>query len=342
MSGRTSGSWPCSTRRVCHWKKSQSTSPPASTSQTVGDSPAQDGPSGRGWIQPHSPERRTPKTTSASPSAESTAPTKSSCGRSSTGASAIRRASRRIAMTRTTSPANTQRHEKYVVQKPPMSGPTATATAPAAATSPYAAGRRSRGKLPATSATIAGRIKRRSHALEERPAEQEHGEVGSDRGRERPAPVDHAPDRERALAPDDRADLGAGDHQRGHHERVRRDRALDPGDRGPDVLGHRRDRDVHDRAVERHEELPRREREQDEHRAARASGRFRSCCCHWAGDASGTAGPRTRFQTRSRTMERTVMATMAANVCGAFRSVSTAKKASTTAVAPIAASTTGE
>jgi hypothetical protein len=44
------------------------------------------------------------------------------------------------------------------VQKPPISGPTAIAIAPAAATSPYAAGRRSSAKFPATSATIAGRI----------------------------------------------------------------------------------------------------------------------------------------------------------------------------------------
>ena len=60
--------------------------------------------------------------------------------------------------TSTTSPAKTQRHEKYVVQKPPISGPTATAIAPAAATSPYAAGRRSVAKFDATRATIAGRI----------------------------------------------------------------------------------------------------------------------------------------------------------------------------------------
>lgn len=40
-----------------------------------------------------------------------------------------------------------------------MSGPTAIATAAAAATSPYAAGRRSVVKLPATSATIAGRMR---------------------------------------------------------------------------------------------------------------------------------------------------------------------------------------
>ena len=41
---------------------------------------------------------------------------------------------------------------------PPISGPTATAIAPAAITRPYARGRPSGGKLPATSATIAGRI----------------------------------------------------------------------------------------------------------------------------------------------------------------------------------------
>ena len=45
-----------------------------------------------------------------------------------------------------------------MVQKPPISGPRATAIAPAAATRPYAAGRRAGGKFPATRATIAGRI----------------------------------------------------------------------------------------------------------------------------------------------------------------------------------------
>ena len=105
-------------------------------SQIVGERPAHDGPPALGWIQPHSAERSTPNTSSPRPSAESTAPTMSSLGCFSTGASAIRRVRSRIASTSTTSPANTQRHEKYVVQKPPISGPTATATAPAAATSP--------------------------------------------------------------------------------------------------------------------------------------------------------------------------------------------------------------
>ena len=136
IAGRTSGSWPCDSRRACQRKKTQITKSPPSTSQIVGDSPAHDGPPALGWIQPHSPERSTPKTSSPRPRAESTAPTTSSCGRSSAGASAIRRVRSRITSTITTSPAKTQRHEKYVVQKPPISGPTATAIAPAAATSP--------------------------------------------------------------------------------------------------------------------------------------------------------------------------------------------------------------
>ena len=35
-----------------------------------------------------------------------------------------------------TSPANTHRHDAYVVNNPPMSGPAATAIAPADATKP--------------------------------------------------------------------------------------------------------------------------------------------------------------------------------------------------------------
>ena len=54
---------------------------------------------------------------------------------------------------------NTHRHEKYSVARPPESGPTATAMAPAAATRPYARGRSATAKFAATSATIAGMIR---------------------------------------------------------------------------------------------------------------------------------------------------------------------------------------
>ena len=44
------------------------------------------------------------------------------------------------------------------MNRPPISGPAATAIAPADATSPYARGRSGRAKFDATSATIAGMI----------------------------------------------------------------------------------------------------------------------------------------------------------------------------------------
>jgi len=84
---------------------------------------------GFGNTRPHSLERSTPKTARPRPSADSTAPKTSSCGRWSTGASSIRREKSRITITTSTSPANTHRHDAYVVASPPISGPTATATA---------------------------------------------------------------------------------------------------------------------------------------------------------------------------------------------------------------------
>ncbi len=105
-------------------------------SHTTGEMPNHDGAPSLGTSQPHTPERSTANTKSASPDAESTEPTRSSFGRAVTGASSSFRASTRITSTTATSPANTQRHEKYVVAKPPTSGPTAIAIAPEAATSP--------------------------------------------------------------------------------------------------------------------------------------------------------------------------------------------------------------
>jgi hypothetical protein len=68
----------------------------------------------------------------------------------------------------------------------------------------------------------------------------------------------------------DLAKLAAGDHQRGHHQRVHRDRRLDPGHRRADVVGDRRNRRVHHRRVERHDELA--DREGGEHDSGRSCG----------------------------------------------------------------------
>ena len=63
-------------------------------------------------------------------------PTTSSLTPDSGGASLILRVKSRMTATRTTSPANTSRQVHRVVTAPPISGPAATAIAPAEATSP--------------------------------------------------------------------------------------------------------------------------------------------------------------------------------------------------------------
>ena len=52
------------------------------------------------------------------------------------GASAARRANRKIPAPTITSPAKTHRQDAYSVARPPISGPTAIAIAPAAPTRP--------------------------------------------------------------------------------------------------------------------------------------------------------------------------------------------------------------
>ena len=132
---------------------------PPTTSQTTGETPSRIGAPGLGRTQPQVPERSTPNTVMERPTTESTAPTRSKDTRSSGGMSFTRRSDNRMTPTMTTSPANTHRHEVKVVTAPPTRGPAATAMAPAAAISPYAAGRRSWGKLPATRATMAGMMR---------------------------------------------------------------------------------------------------------------------------------------------------------------------------------------
>ena len=77
-----------------------------------------------------------PYTMRPRPAADSAVPTRSRCASGSAGVSAIRRARARMTNTPTTSPANTQRQDAYVVNSPPMSGPAATAMAAADATRP--------------------------------------------------------------------------------------------------------------------------------------------------------------------------------------------------------------
>src|SRR5262245_47418529 len=131
-----SGSLPWAMRWSSQLKNDNSTAAPAVMSQITGDMPSHSGALGFGRTKPHDPERSNPYTTRPSPSADSAVPTRSSLTFGSAGASVMRRTSNKITMTIKTSPANTHRHDAYVVKSPPMSGPTATAIAPADATNP--------------------------------------------------------------------------------------------------------------------------------------------------------------------------------------------------------------
>ena len=71
----------------------------------------------------------------------------------------------------------------------------------------------------------------RAEPLDPRPADQQHGEVRAERRDQRAEPVHRQADGKDAVTPEDVAELGADEHERRHHERVHRDRALHPGHR---------------------------------------------------------------------------------------------------------------
>ena len=153
---------------------------------------------------------------------------------------------------------------------PPISGPSAAAIAADSGDQPVGAGTLGLGEVRRHQRHDRRHDQHRPQALKERPAEHQHRQAMRQRGGQRAAGVDDASDRECALAPDHLTDLPAGDHQRRHHERVQRDRGLDPGHRRSHILRDRRDRRVHDRRVQRHHELPGRQRDQGDLRCADA------------------------------------------------------------------------
>ena len=105
--GSSSAARPVAMRWRSQVKKPNSTARPASSSQKTGDRPSQAGAPGLGCTMPHDPERRTPKTSRARPTADSRVPTRSRRTPSSRGESAARRAKARMTRPTSTSPAKT-------------------------------------------------------------------------------------------------------------------------------------------------------------------------------------------------------------------------------------------
>ena len=123
-----------SSRRRCQLAKAGQNQPPAAITNGVSEKPKGSTGELSGISQPQLLACSTPKTTRASPVAESTLPTQSSCGAGPRAAgSRIQRVPKRIPSATTTSPTNTSRQVKSVVTQPPRIGPTAM---PAPATPP--------------------------------------------------------------------------------------------------------------------------------------------------------------------------------------------------------------
>ena len=114
----------------------------------------------------------------------------------------------------------------------------------------------------------------RAEPLDPRPADQQHREVRAERRDQRAQPVHGQAESEGPVATQDVAELGADEHERRHHERVHRDRALHASDRRVEVGHDLRDRDVHHARVEHHDELGRRE----DHQGQPLAHRPTLCC----------------------------------------------------------------
>ena len=179
---------PVDSRRASQRKKSQITNRPARISQTVGERPDHDGPPGFGWIQPHSPERSTPKTSSAEPERrQHRADHVEVRARAPTGASAIRRGR-----------SEDDEHEHDLAGEHPAPGEVGRAEAadqrPDRDRDRAGRGDQAVGGRAALGREVAGderddrrQDQRGADALEERPAEQQHRQARRERGRERPA-----------------------------------------------------------------------------------------------------------------------------------------------------------
>ena len=252
-------------------KNSQTTKRPTTMSQNVGEIPRNDGPPDFGMTQPHTLERSTPKTAVPSPMTESSVPTRSRWGFDSTGASAIRRDSTRMTPTTSTSPKKTQSPRAVGRRRAADQRPGGHRDRSGGGDQAVRLRPRLGSEVPGDEGHDRRHDQRGADAFEERPADDQHGEVRGEAGGQRADAVDHAADRERPATADDRADLPARDHERGHHQRVEGDGGLDAGDGRAHVVGDGGHRHVHHRAVERHQEL--RGGERDEHTGRCGLGR---------------------------------------------------------------------
>ncbi len=104
-----------------------------------------------------------------------------------------------------------------------------------------------------------GKHERGPEPFEEGPPKGEDGNGRSHRRHRRSAAVDDKADNEGATTADDVADLAARQHEHRHDQAVQGDDGLDDGHGRVEVSDQLADRHVHDRLVQHHQELCRRQ-----------------------------------------------------------------------------------
>ncbi len=104
---------------------------------------------------------------------------------------------------------------------------------------------------------------RRADPLQDRPAQHQGGDAPRRGGQAGAGRVDAHPNHERAPPAEDVSELAAGQHQRGHRQRVERDHRLDRGDGRVEVLDQLGDGHVHHRLIQDHQELRSAQHRQD-------------------------------------------------------------------------------
>ena len=219
----------------------------------------------RGRSQPQLLACSTPKTTRPRPSAESTPPTQSSAGASPARSRLAGSAACRAGSRSRRRPRRRRRPASSARSSPSRRG----SGRPRCRRRRRRRARRRRprarwpSKLPATSATIAG-----STSAAPMPSRTDQPSISEGTLQEaavsaEPTRVDAEADREGAAAAPDVAELAAGQHQRRHHQRVEGDHRLDRRHGRVEVFDQLGDRDVHHRLVEDHQELRRRQDDED-------------------------------------------------------------------------------
>ena len=126
----------------------------------------------------------------------------------------------------TTSPTNATRHERYVVMKPPMSGPTAAAIAAAAPTSAYAFRCIGALEVAVDQRLHRGKQQRGAEPADDRPEDDDRQQALGERHRDRADRVAEQADHVGPLAADQVADLAPDQDERRRDERLERDRRL--------------------------------------------------------------------------------------------------------------------